>query len=124
MSILKTELVTSKMEKKGLLDQNTNLKRTYTILNDGKKAEKSCYESNLKLQLATKDTQHALAISDLKCELKAKCLEADALESKVKNLTTLLGTHESKSKKFDEMMAHTMKSRMQMKDVHEKATVR
>ena len=112
------------MEKKGLVDQTVNLKKTYTILSDGKKAEKKSFDATLKLELATKDTQHALAISDLKFKLKEKDLVSDAFESKVKSQSALLGTLESKSKKFDEMMAHTMRSRMQMKDVHEKASVR
>ena len=112
------------MEKKGLLDTVASVKRTFTILNDSKKAEKEHTEATLKLRLATQENEHAVAIGQLKLQIKEKDLEALSFQSEIKRLKLSLTVEESKAKKYDDMMAHSMKSRIQMKDVYDKAEVR
>ena len=82
----KVDLTKEKMEKKGLLDTVASLKRTYTILNDSKKAEKEHTEVTLKLRLATQENEHAVSIGQLKLQIKEKVLEASSFQSEIKRL--------------------------------------
>ena len=72
----KLDLAASKLEKKGLIEAAANLKRTYTILGDSKKAEKANYDANLKLKLATQASEHSVILCEMKLQLKGKDLEA------------------------------------------------
>ena len=108
----KVDLTKEKMEKKGLLDTVASITRTFTILNDSKKAEKEHTEATLKLRLATQENEHAVAIGQLKLQIKEKDLEASSFKEEIKRLKLSLTADELKSKKYDDMMAQTLKSRI------------
>ena len=60
----------------------------------------------------------------MKLQLKGKDLEALASLSEIKSLKNLPSIQESKAKKFDDYSFQSLKSHVQMKDVHEKASLR
>ena len=59
----------------------------------------------------------------MKLELSKKDFAEKSFQAEIKRLMSVEIAHKSKSKINDEMVAHAMKSRIQMKDVHEKATL-
>lgn len=124
LAVSKLDLAASKLEQKGLVESITNLKRTYTILGDSKKSDKANYDANLKLKLATQASEHSIILCELKLKFKEKDLEAIASQSEVRSLKTLLSIQESKAKKFDDYSLQSLKSHVQMKDVHDKASLR
>ena len=113
-----------KMEKKCLLDTVASAKRIFTILNDIEKVETEHMEATLELRLATQKNEHDVAIGLLKLQIKEKDLEASFFQSEIKRLRLSRTGEESNAKKYDNMMAQSLKSRIQMKDVYDKAEVR